>query len=170
MANTNEQTRDTDFPLYLYHHGKNDRIYDLFGAHPKVQNGVKGYVFRVWAPHAKSVSVVGDFNGWDPSKNVMERMIDGESFELFIPNLKIYDTYKYCITAQDGRQIMKADPVAFHAETPSATASKLYDLDGYKWKDESYLKASYQKNIFASPMNIYEVNLLSWKRKEDGNY
>ena len=160
----------TDFPLYLYHHGKNDRIYDLFGAHKEVRNGEEGYVFRVWAPHARSVSVVGDFNEWKPERNVMQRMVDGESFELFIAVLKQYDTYKYCITAADGRQLMKADPVGFHTETPPATASKLYELDGYVWQDADYMSAIGKRNIFTSPMNIYEVNLLSWKRHEDGNY
>ena len=160
----------TDFPLYLYHHGKNDRIYELFGAHKEVREGQEGYIFRVWAPHARSVSVVGDFNDWNAERNVMERMVDGESFELFIPGLKQYDTYKYCITAADGRQLMKADPVGFHTETPPATASKLYDLDGYEWQDKNYFEAISKRNIFASPMNIYEVNLLSWKRHADGNY
>ena len=159
-----------DFPLYLYHHGKNDRIYELFGAHKEVREGQEGYIFRVWAPHARSVSVVGDFNEWDPESHVMKRMVDGESFECFIPGLKQYDTYKYCITAADGRQLMKADPVGFHTETPPATASKLYDLDGYDWQDKSYFEEIGKRNIFASPMNIYEVNLLSWKRHADGNF
>ena len=160
----------TDFPLYLYHHGKNDRIYDLFGAHKEVRDGIEGYVFRVWAPHARSVSVVGDFNGWDESVNVMQRMIDGESFELFIPGVKQFDTYKYCIFASDGRKILKADPVGFHSETPPATASKLYDLDGYAWHDQAYTKEVARRNVYSSPMNIYEVNLLSWRRHEDGNF
>ena len=168
---TNEATGNmTDFPLYLYHHGKNDRIYELFGAHREVRDGEEGYIFRVWAPHARSVSVVGDFNGWNVNENVMYRMVDGESFELFIPGVKQYDTYKYCITAADGRQLMKADPVGFHTETPPATASKLYELDGYEWKDKEYFEKIGKRNIFASPMNIYEVNLLSWRRHDDGNY
>ena len=161
---------ETDFPLYLYHHGKNDRIYEFLGAHPDAQGGKKGYVFRVWAPHARSVSVVGDFNGWDSSKHVMGRMIDGETFELFIPGLKEYDTYKYSIEGQDGRVHLKADPVGFHTETPSKTASKLYHLDGFHWEDGEYFEALKSRNPYASPMNIYEVNLLSWKLHEDGNY
>ena len=170
MASDETKQRETDFPLYLYHHGKNDRIYDIFGAHPKEVDGKAGYEFRVWAPHAVSVSVVGDFNQWNPSANVMNRMIDNESFELFIPGVKQYDTYKYCITAQDGRQLMKADPVAFHAETAPQNASKLYDLEGYEWQDSLYMSERESKNLFSSPMNIYEVNLLSWKRYPDGNY
>ena len=162
--------RETDFPLYLYHHGNNDRIYEIFGAHKACQNGEAGYVFRVWAPHAVQVSVVGDFNSWDASRHVMQRMVDGETFELFIAGLKEYDIYKYSIRTQDGREILKADPVGFHTETPPATASKLYDLEGYRWGDGAYMKALGQRNVFTSPMNIYEVNLLSWKRHADGNY
>ena len=82
---TKKTEPSTDFPLYLYHHGKNDRIYELFGAHKANSDGKDGYVFRVWAPHARSVSVVGDFNGWNADEHVMNRMIDGDSFELFIP-------------------------------------------------------------------------------------
>ena len=99
----------------------------------------------------------------------MNRMIDGESFELFIPGLAVYDTYKYCITAQDGKRCLKADPVAFHAETAPDTASKIYDLEGYAWKDGGYFKNLEGKNVYESPVNIYEVNLLSWKRHQDGN-
>lgn len=161
---------ETDFPLYLYHNGKNDRIYEIFGSHPKTVDGKKGYEFRVWAPHAVSVSVVGNFNNWDPSVHVMHRMIDGESFELFIPDLKQYDIYKYCIQTADGRQIMKADPIAFHAETAPQNASKLYDTEGFEWTDGEYLAKREKKNVFSSPMNIYEVNLLSWKRYPDGNF
>ncbi len=167
---TEQIVSGTDFPLYLYHHGKNDRIYELLGSHKAEESGKTGYVFRVWAPHARSVSVVGDFNGWGPARHVMNRMIDGETFELFIEDVKQYDNYKYCITAQDGRQLMKADPVCFHAETAPATASKIYDLDGYEWRDENYRKAQEGKDVFTSPMNVYEVNLLSWKRHEDGNF
>ena len=170
MTKDNGTAKMTDFPLYLYHHGQNDRIYELYGAHKAEENGKKGYVFRVWAPRAVSVSVVGDFNGWDDAQHVMQRMVDGESFELFIPGLKQYDIYKYCITTQDGRKLMKADPVGFHTETPPATASKLYDLDGYKWGDKKYFETLTKKSIYSSPMNTYEVNLLSWRRHEDGNY
>lgn len=165
-----ELHKDVDFSLHLFHHGKNSGIYETFGAHPAVENGVRGYIFRVWAPHARSVSVVGDFNDWQPDAHVMNRMIDAESFELFIAGLKEYDIYKYCITSADGKQFMKADPVGFHTETPPATASKLYDLNGYRWGDGEYLEVLYRKNPYASPMNIYEVNLLSWKKYEDGNY
>ncbi len=167
---TNEEERYLDFPLHLYHQGNNDRIYEMLGAHKEVRDGKEGYVFRVWAPHAKSVSVVGDFNGWNTRSHFMERMIDKETFELFIPGLGNYDIYKYCITTADGRQILKADPVAFHTETPPWTGSKIFDLDGFGWTDGEYFENLSKKNVFTSPINIYEVNLLSWRKHAGGGY
>ncbi len=164
---------ETDLPLHLFHHGENFKTYELMGAHPITVDKKHGYVFRVWAPRAESVSIVGAFNDWDENSHVMQRMIDGETFELFIPSLKEYDSYKYCIKTEGGRKLFKADPYAFHAETPDAAienASKLYDLRGYKWLDKEYLDKQKHTNIYASPMNIYEVNLLSWRKKEDGGY
>ncbi len=162
--------QEVEFPLFLFHNGKNVRSYEFFGAHPARDDGKKGVVFRVWAPRAKFVSVVGDFNGWDPAAHVMTRLLDGETFELFIPHIKNYEVYKYCICAQDGRYLYKADPFAFHAETPSKTASKVYDLNGFKWSDKAYRDSLKKKNIYASPMNIYELNALSWRQYGDGNY
>ncbi|MBP3434419.1 MAG: 1,4-alpha-glucan branching protein GlgB [Clostridia bacterium] len=164
---------NTDVPLHLFHHGENFKSYEFLGAHKAVCGKKRGFVFRVWAPHAASVSVVGEFNGWDVCANPMSRMIDGETFETFIPGLKQFDIYKYCIRTQDGRTIYKADPYAFHTETPgtdSSNASKLYDLSGYKWSDKEYSDKHKHINIYASPVNIYEVNLLSWKLHEDGSY
>ena len=159
-----------DFPLYVFHHGRNFKAYEFFGAHPYKEEGRKGYCFRVWAPHAEEVSVVGDFNEWDPEANKMTRLLDGETFELEIDGLKGYCVYKYFIRTKDGRFLYKADPYAFHAETPSKTASKTYDLEGYRWGDKEYLKKRKEKNIYSSPMNIYEVNALSWRQYGDGNY
>ncbi len=164
---------ETDLPLHLFHHGENFNAYELMGAHPVSVNRKQGYVFRVWAPRAESVAVIGAFNGWSETSHLMERMIDGETFELFIEGLKQFDVYKYCITTKDGRKLYKADPYAFHAETPDvevSNASKLYDLKGYKWSDKAYLDKQRHKDIYRAPMNVYEVNLLSWKRKENGNY
>jgi len=105
----------TDYPLHLFHHGENFKAYETFGSHPEKVAGKQGYVFRVWAPRAKSVSVVGEFNNWDNRANPMHRMIDNETFELFIPDLSEFTSYKYCIETQDGRHLYKADPYAFHA-------------------------------------------------------
>ena len=162
--------KNENFPLYIYHHGENYKTYEFMGAHPAEKQGAKGYVFRVWAPHAKAVSVVGDFNDWDEMKNPMDKLVDGETFEAFIPDLKEFDVYKYSILTASGKRILKADPYAFHAETPSATGSKLYDLDGYEWGDDDFVANVRSKRIYNSPMNIYEVNLLSWKLHEDGSY
>ena len=159
-----------DFPLYVFHHGKNFRAYEFFGAHPFKEGDAKGYVFRVWAPHAESVSVVGDFNDWNPDSNPMKRLLDSETFEVFIPGIEEYCVYKYCIRTPDGRYLYKADPYAFHAETPSKTASKTYDLAGFKWGDGAYLAKRKEKNPYASPINIYEMNALSWRQYGDGNY
>ena len=128
----------TDVPLHLFHHGENFQTYKLMGAHSATVNKKKGYVFRVWAPHAESVSVVGTFNGWNENAHVMQRLIDGQTFETFIEGVKQFDSYKFCIKTYDGRTFYKADPYAFHTETPSAqtsNASKIYNLDGFKGSD-----------------------------------
>ncbi len=164
---------NADYPLHLFHHGENFNAYQLMGAHPLTVDKKQGYIFRVWAPHAVRVSIVGDFNEWNDDANVMERLIDNETFELFIPNVKQFDKYKYCIETKDGRKLYKADPYAFHAETPStqsSNASKTYDLTGFQWTDKGYFDKRNSSNIYKSPMNIYEVNLLSWKLHEDGSY
>ncbi len=171
MAEKKYKESEANFPLYLFHEGTNRNIYEYFGAHPEKSGDGEGYIFRVWAPHAQRVSVVGDFNGWDENSNVMHRVAtDHEVFELFIAGLKQYDNYKYCITTANGNRILKADPIAFHAETAPETASKLYDLSGYRWNDKQYFEDLSQKNVYSSPMNTYEVNLLSWKRHADGNF
>ena len=154
-----------DLPCFLFHQGTNYNAYDFLGAH-FVDDGV---VFRVWAPNAKSVSVIGDFNGWDKTKNKMNKISLGV-YELFITGVKEYDCYKYLITSSDGREIAKADPYAFHSETPPKNASKVYNVYGYNWQDESYLKGLIGKNHLKSPINVYEVNLGSWKRHEDNSY
>lgn len=164
---------ETDLPLHLFHHGENFKTYELMGAHSIVYDRKRGFIFRVWAPNVKSVSVVGEFNNWDPEADPMRLMIDNETYELFIPALKPFTAYKYCIKTHDGRTLYKADPYAFHTETPNAVssnASKLYDLSGYKWSDKVYLDKQKHINIYAAPVNIYEVNLLSWRLHKDGSY
>ncbi len=158
-----------NLPLYLFHQGTNYKSYEFLGAHPCKKGRSQGYIFRVWAPNAQEVSVVGDFNGWHPGKHPMERLENSGVWELFIPKLKQYDIYKYCIKTQDGRQLMKADPYAFHAQTPPETASKLYDISGYEWGDGKWREQRKGNNPYRSPMNIYEMHLGSWRRYPDGN-
>ena len=121
---------------YLFHQGTNYKAYEYLGAHFVKRGKKEGVVFRVWSPSAKSVSVVGDFNGWDKSANPM--INDDGVFETFVEGLKMYDNYKFCVVSDKG-EVLKADPYAFHAETTPETASKIYDLDGYKWDDGEYV-------------------------------
>lgn len=126
-----------------------------------------GAVFRVWAPNAAGVCVVGDFNGWDNTANPMTRLASG-IFEAKIKGVKKYDAYKYAVTSFDGKVTLKSDPYARHFETAPANASKFY-YDRYSWKDAEWMKKRDEKDIYSSPVNIYEVHLGSWKRYDDGN-
>ncbi len=156
-----------EYPIYLFHQGTNYNAYSVMGAHFAEVNGEKGVVFRTWAPNASSVAVVGDFSGWDNYANVMKRISDGGVYELFISGIKQYDTYKFAVT-HDNKTVLKADPYAFHAETPSDTASKVYDLSGYVWGDDDFIKS--RVPVYDKPVNIYELNLASWKKYDNGDY
>ncbi|MGN0621096.1 MAG: 1,4-alpha-glucan branching protein GlgB [Porcipelethomonas sp.] len=155
------------FPLYLFYQGKNSEAYKFFGVHIENKDDTQYHCFRVWAPNARSVSVVGDFNDWDKNSNKMEKIADG-IWEIFIPKLPQFSAYKYCIETQDGRFLQKADPYAQHFETRPGTASKIYD-SSYVWNDQKWQKEKASKNIYKSPVNVYEVHMGSWKRDEDGN-
>ena len=128
----------------------------------------EGALFRVWAPGADSVSVVGDFNGWNTGANPMRPTYCGV-FETFVPGLKAYDTYKYAITAHTGKVTLKSDPYARHYETSPANASKLYAPSDFAWSDGEWRDGVKNSNIYESPVNIYEVHLGSWQRFPDGN-
>ncbi len=157
-----------DVPLYLFHEGSNARAYEYFGAH-KTADGV---CFRVWAPRAASVSVVGDFNDWDVLAAPMQSVPQsGGVWELTVPNIKQYDAYKYNIVSQSGKSFMKSDPYGVHMETRPGTATKYYEVaDCYEWTDSAWLAARGKKNIYKSPVNIYEMHAGSWKQYEDGNF
>ena len=158
---------ENNLPVYLFHQGTNYRSYEYFGSHFGERDGKKGVFFRVWAKNAKSVSVVGDFNGWSTRKNYMQRISDEGVWETFIEGLEVYQNYKYAVRGKRGT-VLKSDPFAFHAETPAQTASKIYDLSGYEWNDGEYMQRRNSSDIYSSPVNIYEVNLASWKRHENG--
>ena len=167
MIMESKKKENLDVPVYLFHEGSNARAYEFLGAHRTGKNAV---TFRVWAPHAESVSVVGDFNSWDGEKNPMTRMSDGEIWEAVVKGIKRFDTYKYCITASDGRQFMKCDPYGFHSETRPGTASKFYEIDKFKWTDKQWTDERVRKGIYSSPVNIYEVHAGSWRMNEDGSF
>ena len=158
-----------DTPLFHFLQGDNCHAQDYLGAHPANMDGQDGYVFRVWAPHAKGVSVMGDFNDWNEDSHPMNRL-DGGVWELFIPGMKQYDTYKYAVHARDGRILAKSDPYAFHAETRPGNASKLYDLSGYQWGDQKWLEYRKSHTVYHSPLNIYEMHLGSWRRTGEGEF
>ena len=144
--------------------GITSEAYKYFGSFLTGDNTV----FRVWAPNAAAVSVVGDFNSWDNEANPMERS-DGGIWETSIKGLKNFDTYKYAVTASDGMTCFKSDPYARHYETAPANASKIYTSD-YTWNDEKWSAEQKVKNIYESPVNIYELHAGSWRRFEDGSF
>ena len=123
MKPTEEKTRSnpSDLPVYLFKQGNNCEAYRYFGAHIEQRAGETGVVFRVWAPHATAISVVGDFNSWKPGSHPMRKVDNDSVWELFIPGMKEYDVYKYCVTTRAGDLVYKADPYAFHAETRPRT-------------------------------------------------
>lgn len=166
---TTKKHSENDVPLYLFHEGSNSNAYEYFGSHRKNKNTV---VFRVWAPDAKNVSVTGDFNDWSQTENPMKLLKNsGGVWEAEIKNIKPYDMYKYCITAADGRTLMKCDPYGFHMETRPGTATKYYEIDDcYEWHDEKWVEGRNGKNIYESPVNIYEIHAGSWKQYDDGNF
>ena len=162
------QSNASDLPVYLFKQGNNCEAYRYFGAHMETRAGEAGVVFRVWAPHAVAISVVGDFNSWKPGSHPM-RKVDGDSvWELFIPGMKEYDVYKYCVTTRAGDLVYKADPYAFHAETRPSNGSKVYDISGFEWHDDAWQAAQKKADVINGPMNIYEMHAGSWKLKEDG--
>ncbi|MGN1029973.1 MAG: alpha-amylase family glycosyl hydrolase, partial [Butyricicoccaceae bacterium] len=152
-----------------FHAGEESRAQEYLGAHFVVQDGTAGVCFRVWAPRAVSVSVIGCFNDWDRRRGVMTRSAqDPAIWECFLPGPAVFDCYKFSIETADGRILDKADPFAFHAETRPNNASKLYELSGYEWHDAAWLRYRRMQDSHRRPMNIYEMHFGSWKRHEDG--
>ena len=149
--------------------GTDSEAYRFLGAHRAQRGGEEGYLFRLWAPNAARVCVMGDFCAWDASAFPMARGEHG-LWEKFIPGLKQFDTYKYAVTSAQGKTVLKADPYAFHAETRPGTASKLYDLPPYRWGDGAWRAGRASAPVDRSPLNIYEVHLGSWRRRENGDF
>ncbi len=152
--------------IYLFHQGTYYHCYNLLGCH--TENG--GAWFRVWSPNAKEISVVGDFNGWNGESNKLSRVPGSDVWEVFVESVKEYDNYKYLVTTADGRRLWKADPFAFHSETNGGTCSKVYTLPDFEWTDKRFFEKRASENHYERPINIYEVNLASFKRTKDGGY
>lgn len=159
----------TDYDIYLFKQGNHFRIYEKLGAHPTRVNGADGTFFAVWAPNAAGVSVIGDFNGWDPDAHPLHLRPDGSGiWEGFIPGVKEGVLYKYKCRYR-GRQVDKIDPYAFYNEVPPKTASIVWNLD-YKWGDGEWMKKRRNRNALDAPISILEVHLGSWMRvPEEGN-
>ena len=156
-------------PLKEFTSGKAVRIQEFLGSHTVTQGGTSGVRFRVWAPHAKSVCVMGDFNGWEQDALPME-LIGGGVWECFVPDIGRYATYKYAVETQEGKLLAKSDPFAFHAETRPGNASKVYDLGGYQWGDDKWMQWRRDRPVYHSPLNVYEMDLGSWRRTGDDEY
>ncbi len=149
--------------------GDETHLQDFLGSHPAQRDGVSGYVFRVWAPHAEEVHLMGDFNNWQETACPLTS-IGGGVWEGFVPGLERYATYKYAVHTRDGQVLAKSDPFAFHAETRPDNASKVYDLAGYTWGDEKWLTWRNSHPVYSSPLNIYEMHLGSWRRTGDDQF
>ena len=152
--------------LYLFHEGSNFRSYQLLGAHVLTENGKQGVRLTVWAPNAQGVRVVGDFNAWQGEGHEMNRVGASGVWLLFIPGLMAGDIYKYEIQTAGGQTLMKADPYAFYAQLRPETASVVYNLNGYQWKDTKW-QSRKTKPVNQQPLLIYEVHLGSWRRGAD---
>ena len=157
----------SDFDLYLFNEGNHHHVYEKLGSHICTIDGVKGTLFAVWAPSAKRVSVVGDFNQWDGRRHPMRSRGSSGVWELFIPNLDEGSFYKFEIKTPHGELYTKADPYAFYAELRPGTASRIYDIDAYTWNDYEWIKQRDNELCFDKPVSIYEVHLGSWKKTSD---
>lgn len=156
----------TELDRYLFGQGTHYKIFEKLGAHPKTYKGKAGMYFAVWAPHAKAVGVVGDFNGWNPDAAPMSPLADSGIYEAFIPGIGLGELYKFAITTQKGKILFKADPYAVHAEFRPGTASITEDITGFKWDDANWMETRKKADPVKSPMAIYEVHLGSWRKKD----
>jgi 1,4-alpha-glucan branching enzyme len=160
----------SDFDLYLFSEGTYSRAYERLGAHLEEQDGRRGVRFAVWAPNAKSVSVIGEFNHWNPAANLMQPSLAG-IWQSFIEGLGPGALYKYHLVSNFRNYLAdKADPYGFATELRPHTASRVWDVDRYSWNDSAWMKTRAQNNSLGAPISIYEVHFGSWRRKpEEGN-
>lgn len=159
----------TQTDRYIFGQGNHYEIYNKLGAHIMEIDGRKGVYFAVWAPNATYVSVVGDFNEWDPHRNGMQAIETSGIWEAFIPEVKEWDTYKFAIFTRDGRILYKADPYAFHSELRPGNASKVANIEGFNWTDQKWIEEKDKEDPTKEPMSIYEVHLGSWQKDYERN-
>lgn len=156
----------TEFDQYLFGQGVHYEIYKKMGAHPAEKDGKKGVYFAVWAPNAKRVTLVGDFNKWDVDATPMTRLEPLGIYEIFMPDMTEDMLYKYAVTGQEGRTVLKCDPYGFSAELRPGTASKVASIEGFKWGDARWMDARRSFQFKKEPMSIYEMHPGSWKKHE----
>ena len=161
----NAFSKQKDVPISLFHQGSNFQAYDLLGTSSSKRKGVSGVVFRVWAPHAKSISVVGDFNSWNRASDPMNRLTEEGLWEVFVPGIKQGDIYQYHIEHKDGALSTKNDPYAFSFKEGK---SAYCDISRFGWKDEDWMERRKLRKHHSSPLNIYEVHAPTWKVNEEG--
>jgi 1,4-alpha-glucan branching enzyme len=160
----------TEFDLYLFNAGDHHRIYEKLGAHFAEVNGVGGIQFAVWAPGARSVSVIGSFNGWDRRKHAMRVLGSSGVWEIFIPGLPEGELYKFQIKTPTGAILDKCDPYGFEMELRPSTASRVNLLSGFEWTDDAWMTNRASGNALSKPVSVYEVHLSSWARvPEEGS-
>ena len=160
----------SEFDRHLFGAGTHYEIYEKMGGRLMTHEGARGAAFSVWAPNAKAVSVIGDFNNWDARRSPMRRLGESGIWELFLPAAAEGDKYKFHVTQCDGRVVDKTDPYGVYAEVRPNNASVLYPLKRYKWKDRRWMTARRKYDFKTAPMNIYEVHLGSWKRAEGDRF
>ena len=158
-------TKPDDYQVHLFHDGSYFKSYEVFGAKIIATDELSGVAFTVWAPNAKQVAVVGDFNEWQSHNHVMEKINEAGIWHLFIPNLQEGARYKYEILTKNESAFLKSDPYATHSEVRPQTASVVYSLDGHDWNDDKWRREQKKKDWQSSPLNIYELHLGSWKKK-----
>jgi len=164
-------SRFTEYDIYLFKEGNHNHLYEKFGAHPMVVDGVEGVYFSVWAPNAEKVYMIGDFNGWNRQSHPLNVRKDGSGiWEGFIGGNEPGEVYKYHIVSnQHGYQVDKGDPYGFEWEEPPKTGSVVCNIE-YHWKDQQWMSSRQNANRLSAPMSIYEVHLGSWRRNpEEGN-
>ncbi|MBP1772037.1 MAG: glycogen branching protein [Holophagaceae bacterium] len=160
-----------DLDLHLLGEGTHLRAYEILGAHPNTFEGVAGVSFTVWAPNARSVSVVGDFNGWDGRRNPLRSVGVNGFWETFVPGLAAGALYKFELHGPDGALLpLKADPFAFRCERAPGTASVVHGLPGHAWQDGAWMARRRETKAHAAPLSIYELHLGSWRRRPDGSF
>ena len=160
----NKEVFISEADQYLFGQGTHYEIYKKLGAHPSVKNGIEGINFGVWAPNAATVSLIGDFNGWNEQSSPMTKLGPGGIFECFIPEAKVGSMYKFLIMTSDGTKLYKSDPYASYAQLRPETASIVYDITQFKWNDTQWMKEKEDLNVFAEPLAVYECHIGSWMR------